>query len=187
MHTTPITLLQRLKQPDSGAAWERFIELYTPFLLYWARRLGAGPQDAEDLTQEVLGKLVEKLPEFFYDRGKSFRGWLRTITINLWRDRLRRCRPHAGVNDHELEDRAGPDELEALWEDEHRRHLVARALQVMRTDFRESTWKACWEHVALGRPAAAVAAELCMTENAVFIACTRVLARLRQELDGLLD
>jgi hypothetical protein len=44
MHTTPITLLQRLKQPDSGAAWERFIELYTPFLLYWARRWVPAPR-----------------------------------------------------------------------------------------------------------------------------------------------
>ncbi len=90
MHTTPVSLLQRLRRPGEAQDWERFVALYTPFLLYWARRLGAGPEERADLVQDVLTVMVQKLPDFAYDKGKSFRGWLRTITINRWRDRLRR-------------------------------------------------------------------------------------------------
>jgi hypothetical protein len=32
MHTTPVSLLERLRQPDRQAAWDRFVELYAPFL-----------------------------------------------------------------------------------------------------------------------------------------------------------
>jgi RNA polymerase sigma-70 factor (ECF subfamily) len=57
----------------------------------------------------------------------------------------------------------------------------------MQSDFQPATWRACWEHVAEGRPAAEVAAELGMTEGAVYVARCRVLRRLRSELEGLLD
>ncbi len=57
----------------------------------------------------------------------------------------------------------------------------------MRGEFRQATWKACWEHAVAGKSAAEVAAALGMSENAVYVASSRVLSRLRQELDGLLD
>ncbi len=137
--------------------------------------------------QDVLALLVQKLPEFVYDRGKSFRAWLRTIVLNRWRDRLRRKAPRAGLNAAELSDLADGDGLEALWDEEHRQYLTARALRVMQAEFQPTTWKACWEHVAADRSAADIAAELGISENAVYIATSRVLRRLRQELDGMLD
>ena len=60
----------------------RFVELYTPLLYYWARRVGLRRQDAADLVQDVFTLLVRKLPEFTYDRNKRFRAWLRTVTLN---------------------------------------------------------------------------------------------------------
>jgi RNA polymerase sigma-70 factor, ECF subfamily len=54
----------------------------------------------------------------------------------------------------------------------------------MQAEFQPATWKACWECAAVGRPAAEVAAELGMTVNAVYLATSRVLRRLRQELAG---
>jgi len=82
---------------------------------------------------------------------------------------------------------AGADDMESLWEAEYQQHLVGQALRIMRTDFQETTWKACWETLVAGRPAAEVAAELGLSENAVFVARCRVLRRLREELAGLLD
>ncbi len=38
MHTTPPALLERLRQPGDQAAWQRFAQLYTPLLNYWAQR-----------------------------------------------------------------------------------------------------------------------------------------------------
>jgi RNA polymerase sigma-70 factor (ECF subfamily) len=188
VNTTSFSLLQQIVQAAPPAAWDRFVDLYTPLLYYWARRLGLQAEDAADLVQDVFMVLVRKLPEFSYDPARSFRGWLRTIVLNQWRMRRRRpvgppldpCPPALA----ELPDRAEDDPFE---EAEYRRHLAARALQLMQTDFQPSTWKACWECIVAGRPAADVAAELGLTAHAVRAAKFRVLCRLRQELEGLLD
>ena len=83
---TPASLLERLRQPADPAAWSRFVELYTPLLYGWARRVGLPEQDAADLVQDVFVQLVRKLPDFTYDRHKTFRGWLRAVTLNKWRE-----------------------------------------------------------------------------------------------------
>ena len=57
----------------------------------------------------------------------------------------------------------------------------------MEQDFETSTWKACWETAFCGRPAAMVAEELGMTVGAVYVARSRVVRRLRQEMAGMLD
>ena len=89
MHTTSVSLLKRLHQPEDQLAWARFVDLYTPLLFHWARRTGLPEADAADLIQDVFGVLVRKLPEFAYDEQRSFRGWLRTVLLNQWRTRLR--------------------------------------------------------------------------------------------------
>jgi RNA polymerase sigma-70 factor (ECF subfamily) len=73
------------------------------------------------------------------------------------------------------------------WEREHQMFLAATALKVMRSEFQEATWRACWEFVVNGRPAAQIAAELGISENGVYVAKCRVMRRLRKELAGLLD
>src|SRR5262245_49975988 len=91
MHTTSETLLKRLRQPTDQQAWQRFVLLYTPLLFYWARRMGLSQDEAADLVQEVLTLLVQKLPDFHYDRHKNFRNWLHTLTVNKWREGRRRA------------------------------------------------------------------------------------------------
>ncbi len=73
MDSTPPSLLERLRLPGEEAAWGRFVELYTPLLFFWARRLGLQEADAADLVQDVFRALVRKLPGFVYEPGKSFR------------------------------------------------------------------------------------------------------------------
>jgi RNA polymerase sigma-70 factor (ECF subfamily) len=188
MNTTPVSLLERLRQPAERAAWGRFVQLYTPLLFYWARRMGLADADAADLVQDVFTLLIQKLPEFTYDRHKSFRNWLKTVTLNKWRDQQRQQAARLGeARQVPLPDLPSPDHAEAFWEAEYRRQLVGRALEVMQAEFQPATWKACWEFVACGRPASEVAAELGLSENAVYIAKCRVLRRLRQELDGLME
>jgi RNA polymerase sigma-70 factor (ECF subfamily) len=188
LHTTPVSLLERLRQPGQPADWAEFVELYTPVLFAWARRLGLRPPDAADLVQEVFTVLVRRLPEFEYDRQQSFRKWLHTITLNKWRDVCRRRavlpQQRGGSALDEVADSAVAD---ALDEGEYRRHLVSRALEIMQADFEPTTWRACWEFVVEGRPATEVARELGLTVNAVYLAKGRVLRRLRTELQGLLD
>lgn len=184
MFTTPISLLQRIRQTPEKDAWERFVRLYTPLLLYWARRLGLQEQDAADLAQDVLLVMVRKLPEFQYQPGGSFRSWIRTVLMNTWRDR-RQTRVTSSL-DGVVEPEA-PAETEILEEREYQLYVLGRALRLMSADFKPATWQACWETVVCGRAAAEVATELSITVNAVYLAKSRVLRRLRQDLDGLLD
>jgi RNA polymerase sigma-70 factor (ECF subfamily) len=187
MNTTSASLLDRLRQPADQAAWERFVRLYTPLLWHWARRLGLPTQDVADLVQDVFALLVRKLPEFRYNPGQRFRGWLWTVTVNKVREWRRRTRTERQAGDGELANFAEADPAAEFDEAEYQRHVARQAAQLIQAEFQPSTWKAFWEFVVADRPAADVARELGTTENAVYLAKGRVLRRLRQELDGLLD
>lgn len=186
---TPVSLLDRLRrQPGDATAWARFVAVYTPLMYHWARRTGLQPADAENLVQDVFTALVRKLPEFRYDPQRSFHRWLKTVLLNQWRDQLKRQPvPRPAGDDPLLTEQPAADVLDGWIEQEHRAYLARRALELMRRDFQPRTWQTVWAVVVEGRPVAEVAAEQGMTANAVHAACFRVLARLRQEFDGLLD
>ena len=185
---TPVSLLERLRRPDDADAWERFVRLYTPVLYDWARRTGLQEADAADVVQDVFLALVRELPRFRYDPDRSFHQWLRTVLLNQWRDRFRRRPvPRPAGDDPVVAERASPDEVAGWIDEEFHAHLIRRAMQVMETDCQPATWRACWETVVEGRPAAEVAAELDLCVGAVYAAKSRVLGRLRQELAGLLE
>jgi RNA polymerase sigma-70 factor (ECF subfamily) len=192
MDTTSASLIHRLRDGDNQAAWRKFVDLYTPLLFYWARKSGLQEQDAADLVQEVFALLFVKLPEFEYrpqeQRSGRFRAWLRTVTLNKWKERRRKRQAEAlEPADPRWSEPTVPDDAEAFWRDEYDQFLVARALTNMQAQFQPTSWQACWETTVNGRAAADVAAELGLSEGAVFVAKSRVLRKLRQELAGLLD
>jgi RNA polymerase sigma-70 factor (ECF subfamily) len=182
MLTTSSSLLERLRRPDDAAAWERFVSLYTPLLLALGRRLGLAAPDAEDLAQDVFARLVTGFATYARDGRHPFRAWLKTVALNTWRDRLRK-RPPDGAP---LPDVPAPEAGFDFIDREHDRQLARRALQIMQSDFEPATWRACWETAVEGRPAAEVGRELGMSAAAVYVARSRVLRRLREELDGML-
>lgn len=185
MPTTPVTLLERLRVAPDQEAWTRFVDLYTPLLLSWAYRLGLRAPEAADLVQDVFTHLLTRIPGFVYDRSRSFRGWLRTVTHNLWKNQQARRRPSL-TGTGELDQVAAP-ELEAFWEVEYRQRLVTRARELVMSQYQPTTWRACWEVVVNGRSAEEVGEELGLSPEAVRAAKYRVLNRLRAELEGLLD
>jgi RNA polymerase sigma-70 factor (ECF subfamily) len=187
MYTTSPTLLERLRQSADEAAWRQLAQLYTPLLFYWARRCGESEQDAADLVQDVFVTLLQTLPTFRSDKSGQFRGWLRTVILNKLRDRKRReATANKALAQHGQAPDL-PDVAEAYWETEYRQDLARRALQLMQAEFAPATWKSCWETVVEGRSIDAVARELGMSENAVYIARCRVLRRLREQLAGLVE
>ncbi len=184
MDATPVTLLQRLRQAPDADVWARFVRLCTPLLFSWARHTGMSENDAADLVHAVFVVLVQELPKFDYDPQRSFRGWLRTVLLNRWRTLRRQRRP---VPLPGLEAEAEPSDPALPDEEEDRRQLLDRALLLVRPEFQPGTWEAFRQYVLLGRPVAEVAAELGMSVNAVYVAKSRVLQRLRQEVGGLVD
>src|SRR5262245_60854906 len=192
MTSTPVSLLQSLRglarSEAAAGAWAEFVDLYTPVLYSWASRLGLQSADAADLVQDVFVILVRKLPEFQYDSGKSFHAWLRTVLMNRWRDWEKRAAVVSQETGHPALAAANvPGQNFEVEEAEYRQLLVRRALEMMQREFRPATWKACWEQVVQSRSAADVAGELGLSINAVYVARSRVLRRLREYLDQLLD
>lgn len=187
MVTTSLSLLDRLQGSRDAAAWNRFVELYTPLIYHSVQRVGVSAAEAPDLVQDVFLLLLNKLPEFDYDHRGSFGAWLSVITKNKCRDYLRKKRPTAGGSRIEEDGPTSPDNVELFSEAEYRCFVSRRALELMQTEFQPTTWKACWEHTVNGRPAAEIADELGISVNAVYIAKTRVLRRLREELDQLME
>jgi RNA polymerase sigma-70 factor, ECF subfamily len=194
MAETSATLLERLNNRSDSVAWQRLVDLYSPLIKAWLHHHGVSASDAEDLTQDVLGVVVREVSRFHHNgRAGAFRTWLRTITINCLRQSLRsrRLRPEAvsppdlGALLDQLEDPAS--DLSRRWDREHDRHVLDRLLELIEPEFEATTRRAFRRQVIDGVPARAVAAELQMTVNAVLIAKSRVLSRLRREADGLVD
>ncbi len=188
MVKTPASLLERLKRPEDQEAWERFVRLYGPMIYGWACRAGLEVHDAADLTQDVFVILVRKLPEFRYDCQKSFRAWLKTVTLNQWRAVGRRL--PKGPRRTLAVDVPAPEGLDAsagFEEAEYRQEVLRRAMALIRRDFQPTTWGVWREHVVVGRPAAEVAAQFDVTVNSVYLTKSRVLRRLREEFDGLFE
>ena len=164
------------------------MQLYTPFLYHCVQKSGLVDPDAADVVQDVFVVLLEKLPTFHYEQNGSFRAWLRTVTVNKCRERFRKRRDVAvGGSEAGLIDGLEIPDQNSLWEVEYRHQLVARAMEIMQSDFEPTTWKACWQTTVESQPAAEVAAALSITINAVYVARSRVLRRLREELRELLD
>ena len=191
---TPISLLERIRLGGDSASWERLVALYTPLIRGWLGGYGLQPTDVDDLTQEVLRAAVTALPQFRRDRpGDSFRGWLWTITRNKVRDHWRRHADQAkaagGTTAQEVM-RQVPDDTAPNSEagaEEESSNLYHRALELIRSEFEERTWRAFLMVTVEGRLPADAAAELGTTPGAVYIAKCRVIKRLREEFGDLLE
>jgi RNA polymerase sigma-70 factor (ECF subfamily) len=187
------TLLSRVKARDV-AAWERLVTLCTPLIYQWCRQSGLQPEDAADVGQEVFQAVHRKIGDFRRDRpGQSFRGWLRTITRNKIIDHFRAEQaPGTGPGGsdalkqlHQLPAEDTPDDSGAAEQEEG--SLYRRALEVLRSEFTDHTWQAFWRVVVEGQGPADVAADLGMTVNAVYLAKSHVLRRMREEFADLLE
>jgi len=190
---TSDSLLERLRARSDEAAWQRLDKLYRPLILRWLRRDPTLGDEAEDLVQEVMAVLVRELPDFHRERAGSFRCWLRTVTLHrlqaYWRSRQHRP---ASLNnssaDSLLAQLADPaSELSRQWDREHDQHVMQRLLELIEPEFTPTTWKAFCRLFLDRAKAAEVAAELGLSESAILTAKSRVLKRLRQEGQGLLD
>jgi RNA polymerase sigma factor (sigma-70 family) len=188
MPQTPHTLLARLRNRRDNQAWQFWLTIYEPWLRYQLTQHRLQHADIDDLLQNVLGVVSQKLPAFVHNgQPGAFRAWLRAILVNevrnFFRGRQRLAsEPSIDWLDH-LEDPAS--ELSRQWDEEHDQQIARRLLAAIEPDFERPTWEAFRLLVLEDQPAAEVARHTGMTLNALYIAKSRVLKRLRQELDGL--
>jgi RNA polymerase sigma-70 factor (ECF subfamily) len=175
-------------------AWQDLTDLYRPLIIGWLNRQGVPASDLEDLSQEILLSVVKHLPGFQHSghRG-AFRSWLRTIvcsrTTDYWRaiDAGTQASGGSGAA-AALQQIADPDsDLNRQWDEEHDGYVLDCLLDLVEEEFEPITLQAFRRLALDGAAGAAVAGELGMSVVAVYGAKSRVLQRIRQEAEGLID
>ena len=185
---THVSLLGRLRRdPTNQAFWAEFVDHYGPKIYTWCRRWGLQEADAQDVTQNVLLKLADKMRTFTYDAAKSFRGWLRTLTHHAWSDYLEsRARPGQGSGDSQVADMLNSiearDELVRQLESEFDRELLEEAMTRVRLRVAPRTWEAFRLTALEGLSGAEAADRIPMQVAQVYVAKRRVQKMLSAEV-----
>ena len=191
---TRASLMLRLRDPQDQQAWARFVAIYEPLILRLMRRRGLQDADARDLTQQVVVTVMRAVDTWQPDgREASFRRWLFTIARNLalrfvqqgTTDRGPGRRGAGGTDMLELMKRLPEPEHRTVeaFDEEYRDAVFHWAAEQVRHEFRESVWHAFWRTCVLNEPIADVADELGMTTGYVYVARSRIVARLRQTIE----
>ena len=192
MNTTSESLVFRLQQHANSdeidqSAWENFVGLYTPLLLHWARKVGLKQPDAADLIQEVLAIVFRRLPDLKYDRQGSFRGWLRTVTLNKYRERRRiKTLPLVDESASFVEGLASVPQAESTWDLDYGRLLLIQAMDKMQCDFEPATWQALLAVMRENLSVEQASKQHNVSPWTIYSARSRLMRRLRDQLDGML-
>ena len=190
---TRASLLVRLRDPNDGEAWKDFVRLYAVVIYGFARKRGLQDADAADLMQEVLRSVASAVGRLDYDPRKgTFRGWLYSITrnkiYNFLEARQRHPRGTGDSNAHQrLADQPGRDTDADDWDREYERKACAWAADRVRPEFQPNTWQAFWMTAVEGQNAKDAGRRLGLSPGAVYVAKSRVLARLKEEISQLSD
>jgi RNA polymerase sigma-70 factor (ECF subfamily) len=180
---TSSTLLMKVRDRADAESWREFVAIYEPLIIGYCRRRGLADHDACDVAQEVFVRLLKALPTFDPDRGRGrFRTWLWQVTVSAMSDPARSGSRRAAAERAWREQRLEPNDQQ-IWRGLFQRRVLDCALQKVRAKTSDRAWDCFARHILLGRPAALVAAELRMTNNAVYAAASRVLAQVREVCD----
>lgn len=198
MNTTSESLLLHLQRyadanssdVDNSAkkeqAWDTFVRLYTPLIFYWARKVGLDQSDAADLVQDVFAIVFRKLPDLKYDPQGSFRGWLRTVTMNKFREqRRKKTLPTVDATESLMGKLASIPQAESTWDLDYGRILLKQAMDEMKCDFEPATWRALKSVMSLSSSVDQAAKEHNVSPWTIYSARSRLMRKLREQLDGM--
>lgn len=190
---TSASLLVRIRDGRDQEAWQQFVKLYAPVVYGFARKRGLQDADAADVMQDVLRSVSGAAGKLDYDPARgSFRGWLYTVSRNriysflqAGRTKLGQSTGDTGARER-LEAVPSPEwELAESWDEEYERNLAALAMQHVQAEVAPAAWQAFWQTAMEGRNGREVGAALGMSAGAVYVARSRVLAKLKEEVQRL--
>ncbi len=180
------SLLLRICDPGDSQAWSEFARLYQPILIRVARSRGLQDSDAHEIAQDVLITVMKSIARFEIGvRAGGFRRWLATITSNKIRDLQRRqvsqnaTRQLQGSEIHHAAEESIVSIDESL--DRHWQHqLFYLATECVRPSVNTETWSAFWRTMVDQVPMEEVARELNWSIGNVYVARSRIIAKLRR-------
>jgi RNA polymerase sigma-70 factor (ECF subfamily) len=194
---TSLNLLGRLKASAQDRDWEDFYDRYSPVILSFAQKCGMDFQGAEDVLQETVICLMQKLPVFEYDPQKGkFRNWLRQIVKYKALEQLRRAGAKkiqplsASALDLALDletpladSAAVGSGIDAAWE----LSVLEQALRQIRNDptVKKETCDIFFALVVEEQPVAAIETRFGVKRNAIYQIKNRMQKRLREEIELL--
>lgn len=183
--TTQASLMLRLRDHSDATAWSEFMDVYSPLIYGFCRSRKLQSSDAADVAQEVLMRVARAIRVFEYDRRKGlFRDWLARIVLNEIRRHMTK-RADKSLPSDEFDRDEG--EFESEWNEQFQQHLFATALERCKPQFNQQTWaifEMSWLH---NLPNEQVAESLGVRVEAIYLARSRVLKRLRFEVSNLAD
>lgn len=185
---TSKSLLVRVRDAGDRASWETFVAIYGPLIRSFARLRGLQDADVDDVAQDVLTAVARSMPAFEYAPAKGrFRDWLGAVTRNAIRKFAnRRKRAPEAIGEY-----AGDPVTDATpdpdWTARFHAHVLRIACERIRPGFEDATWRAFSRAWLDDVPAATVADELRIPVHSVYVAKSRVLKRLRDEVTHLAE
>ncbi len=188
---TRASLLVQIRDGGNQEAWQEFMKLYGPVVYGFARKRGLQDADAADLTQDVMRSVSAAIGRLEYDpKQGTFRGWLFTITRNKVFTFLSSSRHRAqGTGDSAtsrlLDEKPDPSDGSEVWELEYQRRLASLAMERVKNEFHESSWRSFWLTAVEGVAPALAAKEIGISAGAVYVAKSRVLARVKAEVEAM--
>lgn len=191
---TRVSLILRLSQPADAEAWEEFCDIYMPVIFRIAKARGLQDADAHDVSQKVLVRVAQSVKNWSPDpkRG-SFGAWLGTIARNLLIDFLRSPQNHhqtvggSDINrllDQSVEHAGDNHDCQDLIDAQLQQQLFIWAANKVESSVQPSTWTAFWRTAVQNHPVNSVAQELEMSTGAIYVARSRVIARIRKTIES---
>jgi RNA polymerase sigma-70 factor, ECF subfamily len=183
------SLLVRIRDACDGEAWQTFVTIYAPLVYQYALRHGSQDADAADLTQDVMVDVARAIRSFEYQPEKGrFRHWLLTVTRHrLVRFNEQKARRPERACEIEVLEALEDDRADVEWDDAFNARVLRVAMQRIQPSFEPFTWRAfecVWvEH----RSAAEAAQELSLRIEQIYIAKSRVLKRLSEEVHQIVE
>jgi RNA polymerase sigma-70 factor (ECF subfamily) len=183
---TRVSLILRLGHAADAEAWQEFVEIYQPLVFRLALKKGLQPADARDLTQEVLLRVAKAVKQWNPNPEQgTFRGWISRITRNMVIDFFRNRQRLPVTSDETsifklVHSTPQPSADTGLFDFEQERQIFAWAAEKIRPAFNTTTWDAFWATAVEQKTPEHVADALGISRGAVYVAKSRVMARLKQ-------
>lgn len=188
---TRSSLIAQVRSPEDREAWDQFVVIYRPVIYRMARRRGMQDADAQDLVQAVLMRVAGAIHRFEKSGPETrFRHWLRRVASNAIATAFARRPQDAGAGGSEMldllaEQPASAPDIEKELAKETMREKYLRAASVVKSDFDSDTWQAFELSVVKGLPCDEVAIQLGKSVGAVYAARSRIMRRLREQVQRL--
>ena len=186
------SLIVRLKDQRNEFAWTEFVCAYEPFLTRLVRRQGTPDRHAADVTQQLLITIAKSVEGWKPDgQVASFRRWLgcvaRNVVIKFMMRERKQVTGQGGSDFLKLIEQTSDASIDAEQARKYEQELILWAAELVRGEFRDTSWKAFWGTQVEGRSVADVSQELHVSPGSIYMSRSRIFAMIRAHIAEVME